>query len=204
MNKMFTKIEAALKGSNFAKDAWVSERSQFESPVHISARCEIHDNCKIGARFFLNVSSIIYSKTTIGKFCTIARNCEIGVAGHPTTWLSTHSFQYKYFTKCQYEAHDETIIGNDVWIGAKAIVGNGVKVGDGAIIAAGSVVTKDIPPYSIVGGVPAKIIRYRFSAQIIERLLSVRWWDIPIHQLKDVDFDNIENALMQIEELVNE
>lgn len=197
---MLTKSETVSKGSNISAQAWIAETSRFECPVHISARSEIHDHCYIGARFFLNVGSIIYQKTKFGKYCTIARNCEIGVAGHPTDWLSTHSFQYKYFTECTYEPHKETIIGNDVWIGSKAIVANGVRIASGAIVAAGAVVIKDVPPYAIVGGVPAKVIRYRFSEEIIERLLKSKWWDMPIELLKGIDFKNIEKALSKIEE----
>lgn len=71
------------------------------------------------------------------------------------------------------------IIGNDVWIGANAIILQGVTIGDGAIIAAGAVVTKDVPPYAIVGGVPAKVIKYRFSDEVILKLLQIKWWDKP-------------------------
>ena len=72
---------------------------------------------------------------------------------------------------------DPVIIGNDVWIGMYAIVNRGIKIGDGAVVASGAVVTKDVPPYAIVGGNPAKIIKFRFSPEIIEKLLAIKWWD---------------------------
>ncbi len=95
-------------------------------------------------------------------------------------------------------------IGNDVWIGTNAIVINSkkdhIKIGDGAIIAAGAVVTKDIPPYAIAAGIPAKIIRYRFNNEVISKLLKSKWWDIPISELKNMDVENIEHFLKQIEQ----
>ncbi len=91
----------------------------------------------------------------------------------------------------------DIVIGNDVWIGFEAVILAGVKIGDGAIIGTRAVVTKDVPPYSIVGGIPAKIIRKRYSPDIIEQLLSLRWWDWPKDRIKrNLPFimaSNIEN-----------
>ncbi len=76
-----------------------------------------------------------------------------------------------------YRIKGDTVLGNDVWIGYDVLVMPGVKIGDGAIVAARSVVTSDVPPYAIVGGNPAKIIRMRFSVEVVNELLSIRWWD---------------------------
>jgi hypothetical protein len=92
-------------------------------------------------------------------------------------------------------------IGNDVWSGHNVTVLGGVTVGDGAILAAGAVVSRDVPPYALVGGVPAKVIRYRFPEKIIERLLAVRWWDFPFIRLSGLAFDDIERCLDQLEEI---
>ncbi|EPZ37468.1 transferase hexapeptide repeat containing protein [Anoxybacillus ayderensis] len=89
-------------------------------------------------------------------------------------------------------------IGNDVWIGANSIVLDGVKIGDGAIVAAGAVVTKDVPDYAIVGGVPARVIRYRFNEEIIKQLKVIKWWDIDLNNLK-----NYENQFEDIELFLN-
>lgn len=134
------------------------------------------------------------SKTTIGKFCSIGPYCKIGLGKHPTKdFVSTHPVFFSTLKQAQvtfadinyFDEFAYIIIGNDVWLGANVIVVDGVKIGDGAIVAAGSVVTKDIPPYAIVGGVPAKIIKYRFEKEEIEKLLQLKWWDMDVEYLKE-------------------
>jgi virginiamycin A acetyltransferase len=177
-----------------------------EHPVAIGPRAEIHIGSSIGAFSFVNSDTIIYRNVSVGRFVSFARNCEIGVANHPTSMLSTHSFQYsnwmfpkveayKFPRKAKFLAHEKTTIGHDVWIGAQSIIIAGVTVGHGAIVAANSVVTKDVPPYAIVGGSPAKIIRYRFSEDIISRLLEAEWWNRPLEELSKLDFNDIEACL---------
>ncbi len=102
-------------------------------------------------------------------------------------------------TKKKIERPKETIFGNDVWVGSLAVVKRGLTIGDGAIIAGGSVVVKDVPPYAIVGGVPAKVLKYRFDDEIIERLMKLQWWDMSVEDLKDISFDNIEKAVEELE-----
>jgi tetrahydrodipicolinate N-succinyltransferase len=92
-------------------------------------------------------------------------------------------------------------IGNDVWTGHNVNILSGINVGDGAVIAAGSVVTKDVPPYAIVAGVPATIKRYRFSEKIIERLLSNKWWELELSDLSGLPFRDVERCLDSIENL---
>lgn len=124
------------------------------------------------------------ANTKIGRFTAIGKNCEIGLGQHPTNHLSTNSIFYRKgqfndsWAVYSYENTNKDIaIGNDVWVGINTIIMDGVKINDGAIIAAGSVVSKDVPPYSIVGGVPAKIIKFRFEEKVINRLLEIKWWD---------------------------
>jgi carbonic anhydrase/acetyltransferase-like protein (isoleucine patch superfamily) len=90
------------------------------------------------------------------------------------------------------------VIGNDVWIGYGAYLARGVTIGDGAVIAAHAVVTRDVAPYAVVGGVPAKLIRYRFVPTLIEALLQLRWWDYGLNALDSVHFEDIERAIKQI------
>ena len=121
----------------------------------------------------------------IGQFCSISDDVIIGGAEHPIDWVSTspvfqnvkRSGPKIRFAKHDFEGVPITIIGNDVWIGVRVIVKAGVKIGDGAIVAAGAVVSKDVPPYAVVGGVPAKVIKYRFEENVIKQLLESKWWE---------------------------
>jgi len=119
----------------------------------------------------------------IGKFCSIANNITIFLGGnHNYKNISTYPFGWTgQFTSKKIDNHILTngnvIIGNDVWVGENSTIMSGVKIGDGSVIGCSSLVTKDVPPYAIVGGNPAKIIKYRFSEEIIEKLLTIKWWD---------------------------
>ena len=121
----------------------------------------------------------------IGRFCSVADNVSIGLASHPMEWVSTSPAFYhgrdsipKDLASLDYDpAPAETVIGNDVWIGRRSVIMPGVKIGDGAIIAASAVVTKDVPPYTVVGGNPAEFIRRRFNDRLTAMLLELKWWD---------------------------
>ena len=122
----------------------------------------------------------------IGKFCCIAGNVQIGLAAHPTSMVSMSPIFYdisqplpKFLIKENKfnKIFLKTTIKSDVWIGQGALIKSGVQIGVGAVVGAGAVVTKDIEPYSIVGGVPAKHIRYRFEKEIREKLLTSKWWE---------------------------
>ena len=130
----------------------------------------------------------------IGKFCSIACGAKFlfASANHTQASVSTYPFPI-FFEEWDLDIGDVTsawdhkgdiIIGNDVWIGYEAVVMAGVTIGDGAIIGARAVVTKDVPPYTIVGGVPAREIRRRFSDDVIARLLELKWWDWPAEQIQ--------------------
>lgn len=155
--------------------------------------------CSIGAHTYINENCLIDPNTlTIGAYCSISNNVKIGVAPHPHHYFSTSPCFYSVargFIKSDvFKAVDagKTIIGNDVLIYSNSIVVAGVRVGDGAIIAGGAVVTKDVPDYAIVGGVPARIIGYRFSEAIINELAVLKWWNLSIDKLLKFDATNSE------------
>ena len=136
---------------------------------------------------------INHDKLKIGKFCSIACGAKFlfNSANHTMKSLSTYPFPI-FFEEWGLDVRDITsawdnkgdiVIGNDVWIGYEAVIMAGVTIGDGAIIGTRAVVTKDVPPYTIVGGVPAKEIRKRFSEEMIAHLLNVQWWDWPIEKI---------------------
>lgn len=161
----------------------------------------------IGKYTYINKNCLIDRNTqSIGNFCSIAYGVKIGLGNHPTSWVSSHPFAYdsKYgFIKqnktFQEQITEKCIIGNDVWIGANAVVLAGVKVGDGAIIGANSLVNKDIEPYSIVAGIPAKHIRYRFDESTIKKLLDLKWWDWDDQTIKErIDLFDQSDRLLNI------
>lgn len=148
--------------------------------------------------------------TKIGKFTSIANNVKIGGGMHPIDWVSTSpvfyegrdSVTYK-FSKHSRTKIKTTLIGNDVWIGEGVIIKQGVKIGDGAVVGMGSVVTKDVLPYAIVGGVPAKLIKYRFDSKRIEQLRDSKWWDLDndtLHKLSPfvTDIDTFLSVLKKL------
>ena len=168
--------------------------------------------CRIGYYSYLGKKVRIANKeTTVGKYCSIARNVWLGPSQHPVDFLSTHPVMYLDMPygpnlppecRCKFDGEKPPChIGNDVWIGINSVIMDGVTVGDGAIVASNSVVTKDVPPYAIVGGVPAKLIRYRFSPEIIEALLELRWWDLPIEKIKHLPFNDVPRCVEDLRKI---
>lgn len=131
------------------------------------------------------------AKVSIGKFCSIAKNVRIITGGiHPTDWISTYPFRNQFNLPGKNrdgmpKTNGDIIVGHDVWIGTGVTILSGVKIGNGAVVATGAVVTKDIPAYAIVGGVPAKVIKYRFTPNQIKDLEMINWYDWNIEKIKD-------------------
>lgn len=129
----------------------------------------------------------------IGKFCSIAGGVSIGMGLHTMQYVSTSPIFTEKRNATTYTWHHgkseypykRVTVGNDVWIGARAMIMGGVKISDGAVVGAGAIVTKDVPPYAVVGGVPARVIRYRFPENIIEELEKIKWWNFPEKVLRE-------------------
>ena len=193
-----------------------------EAPINSSAL--LSGATTIGAYTYLNYASEV-DAATIGRFCSIAPHVFVSPGEHRADWLTTHPFadsavdvstglirHFPDYAKWlgSPSVRDRTpaprrgaVIGNDVWIGLRAIVLAGVTIGDGAMVAAGAVVTRDVEPYAIVAGVPARFVRYRVAERLIERLSRVRWWNYDLTPLTSrIDYSDIPAALDMIEEAV--
>lgn len=185
-----------------------------EPPVQFNGIFQFNEPTRIGAfTYFYNGLSVRCA--SIGRYCSIATEVRIGDYEHPTDWLSTSAFQYN---SARFDFHDSAndydkvpdgerttfrgggpVIGNDVWIGARAIITRDVTIGDGAVVAASAVVTRDVAPYAVVGGVPARFIRQRFDDDTIKKLLDLEWWRFTPNQLDGVPFDDVDAAIEEIE-----
>ena len=161
------------------------DKSDVSSKVYLAQGVNL-GNTSIGNYTRIRQLSTLHH-VDVGKYCSISRNVRIGLGRHPLNLISTNSIFYSknktslrhdWRKEIDFEEHEQTKIGNDVWIGEFVTIPGGITIGDGAVIATKSVVTKDVPPYAIVGGVPAKVLRYRFDEETIVALLKIKWWDL--------------------------
>jgi virginiamycin A acetyltransferase len=171
--------------------------SQISGLVTIAEGCKLSNvKFEIGSRLsvgrhtsFNGPNTDIYAavnEVSIGSFCSIARNVSIQEYNHHHNRLTTYNIFKNIFLTNQeldYDSKGPIIIENDVWIGSHCVITSGAHISSGAVIATNSVVTGYIPPYAIVGGTPAKVIKYRFEPEAIEQLLQLKWWDWPIERI---------------------
>lgn len=191
---VFPELVETLNGNNkfsYIRDSLIcstiSTKSRIYGPYSIS-NVELEDYSYIGRNSMI-------SNTKIARFCSIGPNLVCGYGIHPTNGISTSPMFYANnksngLTLSDVSKIEETkliTIGNDVWIGINVTILDGVKIGDGAIIAAGSVVNRDVPDYAIYGGVPAKLIRYRFNEEQIEKFKKIEWWSFEFEKLKEIE-----------------
>jgi virginiamycin A acetyltransferase len=199
-----------FKNYNFKKKgiysfcpACVSSDITVEPPVHLG-NAIVGKNVRIGRHTYIN-SGILWDDIEVGRYCSISYNVLIGPRHHPTNFLSTW---VSFYEQTAYYSDDNdqrrTMIGNDVWIGANVVVRKGIHLEDGAIIGAGAIVIDDVPAYSIVGGVPAHVLKYRFNQPIIKRLLELKWWEMPETFLKQLNFSKVEECIDLLEHMKQE
>lgn len=158
--------------------------SSIDNTACVNSGCSVY-NSTIGRYSYMGYDCEVLS-TDIGNFCSLASGIHTGLAEHPLHWISTspvfmnvkNSSVKKRFASLIFKSKLRTVIGHDVWIGTNAIIKAGVHIGTGAVIASGAVVTKDVEAYAIVGGCPAKLIKYRFEKDLIDKLLQSNWWNM--------------------------
>lgn len=191
----------------------VSWLAQIDHVSKVSPKAKVYQRTKVfrstmGDYSYMGRNSSLVC-ADIGKFCSIAGGATIGLGVHTLKYVSTSPI---FTERCNGTGHSwidkdvnnacysRVTIGNDVWIGTKTIIMGGVTIGNGAVIGAGAIVTKNVPPYAIVGGVPAKVIRYRFTEDIIVRLQKIAWWNETDDKLKKYialfQTDNITHELL--------
>ena len=222
IKKLRIKYERRLLRKKLAKENILRDGVVFDKNTRLEGTNMIcNDSCIAGSSLgrcsYVGCDCYI-PKTKIGRYCSIAQGVRVVMGNHPVSqFVSTHGAFYSkdffvsYTKKQKYKEYsyaDENEeffveIGNDVWIGSDVLILNGIKIGDGAVIAAGAVVVKDVEPYAVVGGVPAKHIKYRFNESQREFLLKIKWWDSTedkISQNADL-FENIDEFVQKFNDI---
>lgn len=191
--------EVEARGPARQFGAMMFERGVGQSGQTLSGRGQVF----MGAYSYMNEGGFLRDGSFVGRYCSIGRRVTIGAGMHAMHGLSTHpalargsgpKYNREQLAQLAVPPRRDlrfTVLGNDVWIGDGAVVVPGVTVGTGAVIGANSVVTRDVPPYAIVGGIPARVIRHRHPPQVVKGLLATRWWELPLARLQSMSTNNV-------------
>ncbi len=228
MNEQLTPIKSAIlqdmverldlfdpAGSINIGESNVEQNFYAEVPARYSCDKDKHNNVFVGMWTLMEHHTLLGSNVLIGRFCSIGSFNHIGAGRHPMEHLTTAALPVRAEDRERDErekissefldvsTRKYTVIGNDVWIGVNAcLIGDkDLRIGHGACIGAGAVVTKDVPPYAIVVGNPARVIRYRFDPPVIEDLLRLRWWTLPLEVIIDLPLSDIAACVERLKEI---
>ncbi|HLP63688.1 CatB-related O-acetyltransferase [Flavobacterium sp.] len=188
-------VKEKVKLSGFSRGL---QNVTFEGKNAVPDRCNFSGKIHIGYATTLGYNNLLGGNITIGKYCQLGVDVAIHATNHPihhlTTYINSNLFDGELK---QFKEENTITIGHDVWVGHNVIIVGNVTIGNGAILAAGSVVTKDVEPYAIVAGVPAKPLKKRFSEKVISEIEELQWWNLPeaeLTKIKPLFFKNLEEA----------
>ncbi|WP_231373989.1 CatB-related O-acetyltransferase [Aureivirga marina] len=183
-------------GTFISKESKGYQNVSFEGKNSIPERCNFSGKISIGYGTTLGYNNMLMGDVSIGKYCQIGADVAIHTTNHPINYLSTYINKQLFNGELKkLKTTNKVVVGNDVWIGHNVIIVGNVTIGNGAILAAGSVVTKDVPSYTIVTGIPAKPLKKRFSEKIISQIEALEWWnktEKELEEIKPLFFKNLD------------
>lgn len=196
-------IDKIPRGSCIGKYTCISD-VHFYGAIKIGRYCTVAETARVGAcnhpiNFLTTHTIAYYSGHNLHydtDYMEIKRQHEYNYYNN-----KNNSRMEKFIQEQKAEGDYYVVIGNDVWIATNTVILSGVTIGDGAVIAAGAIVTKDVPPYAVVGGVPARILKYRFDEKTIEKLLELKWWNYDLKDIKHLDFTDVESCIKELEKM---